>query len=340
MKFLYCLASSEKDTYLEEFLCSVTSLRYHNKSAFVSLLIDDLTAKSLTGFRATIKDMVDEIKVIDFPKDMPLKNRSRQLKTGSRSLIEGDFLYVDCDTVICSEIHQNELPDCEIGAVLDAHMTFGKYLQNGLFVKDFLKKFSKFGFTIPVNDKFFNGGLFFVKDTQRTRDFFKSWQELQALYSSGGFAYDQPALCQTNIKFDFMITELSGVWNSLFIYDINYIHNAKIMHFYASAKTREPKTQVHPLMEIWFYEKIKAEQKINEEQLQIVLNPKENFYPNTQPIGLEQDISKLRRTSVFVCLSMIYRKIPFLFKILESLCALFLKMKNMIKRLLKKHKAK
>jgi lipopolysaccharide biosynthesis glycosyltransferase len=329
MKFLYCLASSDKDIYLERLLCSITTLRYYNKNAFVSLLVDDLTAASLTGFRAKVKEMANEFKVAEFPKNMPLKNRSRQLKTRARNIIDGDFLYLDNDTIICSEISEDEMPNCEIGAVADLHTNFEKYQQQCKAYKLLpIEKYKKLGFTTPSNGKYFNGGVFFVKDTELTRNFFKYWQETQSIYSGNGFALDQPALSQTNIKFNYLITELDGTWNSMFEYDVNYIHKAKIMHFIQILGSARPRIKIHPLMESKFYEEIKKEQKISEEQLKIMLNPKENFYSNTYLIWLD----KLRWSYVFRSVMTIYNKLPFLFNLLESLCAFGFKIRNITKK--------
>jgi len=47
VKFLYILVSNEKDIYYEQTLVSVLSLRHYNPDAFVTLLVDDKTDKTL-----------------------------------------------------------------------------------------------------------------------------------------------------------------------------------------------------------------------------------------------------------------------------------------------------
>ena len=92
-KFLYILVSQGKDIFYEQTLVSVLSLRYHNPDAFISLLVDDGTDKNLVDFRGQIKDLVNEYKVVEYPKETSNKVRSRLLKTNMRNLIDGDFLY-------------------------------------------------------------------------------------------------------------------------------------------------------------------------------------------------------------------------------------------------------
>jgi lipopolysaccharide biosynthesis glycosyltransferase len=292
----------------------VTSLRHYNKNAFVCLLVDDLTAVSLVGFRANLKNLVDEIKIVEFPKSMPQKERSRLLKTSMRNLVDGDFLYLDCDTIICSEINPNELPNCEIGAVLDLHMSVEKRLQNKIFPKAYERY---------ANEKYFNSGVLYAKDTQQTRHFFDCWNKLLLEHIAKGYVMDQPALFQTNLKFN-LITEFDGTWNSMPEYDVNYIHKARIMHFFSTQKSSEKGYKLHPLIEKAFYETIKQKQSITEEQLQIILNPKENFHPNTQLLGQ----GTLSASYVLKTLKYIYRKRPKLFNFLESFCAIFSKNKD------------
>ena len=59
-KIVYCLVSSEKDIYLEQAWVSIYSLRLHNPCTTVILVLDKLTAESLTGSRAKIKQLVTD----------------------------------------------------------------------------------------------------------------------------------------------------------------------------------------------------------------------------------------------------------------------------------------
>lgn len=48
-KIVYVLVSDEKDLYLEQAWLSVYSLRLHNPTAYVVVLMDDNTERSLVG---------------------------------------------------------------------------------------------------------------------------------------------------------------------------------------------------------------------------------------------------------------------------------------------------
>ena len=121
VKFLYILVSNEKDIYYEQTLVSVISLRHYNPDAFVSLLVDDKTDKSLVGFRAGIKDLVNEYKVIMFDEKIGGLARSRLLKTNMRNLLEGDFLYLDGDTAFVDKLEVEVDDSCDVGGIPDLH---------------------------------------------------------------------------------------------------------------------------------------------------------------------------------------------------------------------------
>ena len=93
MKFLYILTSGNEDLYYEQIYLSITSLLLYNPEAFIVLLTDDITVRSLTGPRSKILELVKECKVISLPTEQSKKVRSRLLKTNMRNLIEGKFLY-------------------------------------------------------------------------------------------------------------------------------------------------------------------------------------------------------------------------------------------------------
>ena len=66
-KIVYVLVSDEKDLYLEQAWLSVYSLRLHNPTAYVVVLMDDNTERSLVGKRNKFCELVTEIKVVDVP---------------------------------------------------------------------------------------------------------------------------------------------------------------------------------------------------------------------------------------------------------------------------------
>ncbi|MDR1216921.1 MAG: hypothetical protein LBK25_09580 [Treponema sp.] len=103
MQYVYVLATDEKDLFLEQALLSITSLRLKIKNADVTVLIDDISANTLINTRAEIYNAA-KITALKLPESLNKEQRSRWLKTSMRRHIKGDFLYIDCDTIIADDL--------------------------------------------------------------------------------------------------------------------------------------------------------------------------------------------------------------------------------------------
>ncbi|MDR2685023.1 MAG: hypothetical protein LBB53_06545, partial [Prevotellaceae bacterium] len=172
MKYLYVLSSTAADTYYEQFLLSATSLRMKMPNVYIALLTDDKTAKTLTGKRSAFRDLINEIKVVKIPQDKNMHYRSRFLKTTMRQHITGDFLYIDCDTIVCRDLSEIEKTQADIAAVLDFHTTADEFEQRIYQWYENIYKKLKFESYTKLN-KLFNGGLMYVRDTEFTHRFFE-----------------------------------------------------------------------------------------------------------------------------------------------------------------------
>lgn len=313
VKFLYILVSKESDIYYEQTLVSILSLRHYNPDAFVTLLVDDKTDANLMGFRAEIKTLVSEYKVVSFDDKISGLARSRLLKTNMRNLLEGDFLYIDGDTAIADKLDLKVDDNCDVGAIADLHARENdkyhvKHKKNN-------KNKNILGFTLNLGDLFFNGGIIFARDNDNAKRFFDKWHELYQYCNTKGIFTDQISFNETNRLLGFPMKELPGEWNCQVreaynhLYRVKIIYpmlcNAKIIHFFGSGI--DGKKEPHPLMKKDFFEKIKAEQKVSEESLQIIYNAKTAFFG--APSVLNPEI----RFPLFF----IYRQFPLICKLLK-----------------------
>ena len=227
-KIVYVLVSDESDYYYEQVMLSIRSLIYYNPDARIEVLVDNATFTNLIGNREAIKQYADVIEV-DTPAGYDKMRRSRYLKTNMRNLVAGDFLFLDCDTVICESIEEIDKLDVDLGMVAD--------LNGPLLLDDqnTISKGIKAGFPDFTGKPYFNSGVIFVKDTDKTRSFFSSWYENYLKSESHGVFNDQPALCQTNAEFGNIISEIPGIWNCQFkMKGFPYLKKAKVMHYYAN----------------------------------------------------------------------------------------------------------
>ena len=234
LKFVYALISNADDYYAEQTLISMHTLRYHNPTAHITLVANDDTLSTLTGNRARIKDYIDEYVTVNPPAEFTSVQKSRFIKTSLRQTVEGDFLYIDNDTIIAGSLHKLEELECEMGAVLDLHSTITGNGQLKEYLAITKKEF--WGY-----ERYFNGGVLFVRDTAFTHKLFADWHRIwNEELIKYGLSKDQPAFAQANVANGCLITEIEGRYNcQIFMPNgKNYISTAKIIHYFYNSRNK------------------------------------------------------------------------------------------------------
>lgn len=238
LKYVYALVSNAGDCYTEQALVSMHSLRRHNPDAHITLVTDDDTLNSLTGNRSLIKNYVDEYVPVNPPSELTPVQKSRFLKTLLRQSVNGDFLYIDNDTVIVDSLCELDDTDCEMAAVLNLHLTenISRKLQ------EYIKITHKDSFERTMGEgdtHYFNSGVLLVRDTATTHklyaDWHRIWNEDRVRY---GVNIDQPSFAQANIADGCLVKELEGRYNCQ-ISTPNakkYLIAARIIHYFHSSQ--------------------------------------------------------------------------------------------------------
>lgn len=285
-KIVYVLVSSDNDIYFEQLLVSVYSLKYYNPDAFVVVLVDNNTFETLNGYRKVLYEYINEIKVIDTPQNYSPKERSREIKTSIRKHINGDFLYLDTDTIICDNIKEVDDIKNNISIVLDFHVPFREYP----FRKYIIEIIDNI-FNIDVNnvEDYYNSGIMLIKDTKIAYDFFNAWNKnwrYSAFHKNN--SQDQPALMKTNYDFKNVVRNLDGIYNCQIAASIKYLHNGKILHFFNSTFFND--TKYTPFFTKDFYLNIRNNRGFTDDYKNCILNCKSSFEPFTTPIGHDEFI--------------------------------------------------
>lgn len=289
MKIVYVLVSNETDLYLNQAVISINSLRRYMPKAEVILLVDDKTAIGLIGKRKIAEELHVQTKVINLPEEYNSKLRSRFLKMCVREEVEGDLLYVDCDTIFCGAIDEF---DCEIGMVLDKHVPLTEHP-----VKNAIEQnAAACGFRAAHNDKHFNGGFMWVKDTTKTREFFSMWKKLY-IENKNVVTQDQTSLNEVNSRMNGIITELPAEYNCQISTTgsfVQYLQDAKMLHYFASCSD---KGIPYDLADEEILKKAFCS-PIHEDVLNIIESPKKAFkcfkYAGTNP-----KIERMMQTATF-----------------------------------------
>lgn len=227
---VYVLISSERDFFLEEFWVSLYSLRHFHPSDKVTVLTDAPTSKRIDE-RPALKALITEIKVVPMPDEYDGRLRSRTLKTSVRNLIDGDFLTIDTDTVICQSLDEvDSLSIKNIGMVPEMHGSFKDHITYQFIAKE-IKRI--YGVDVSDAPYWFNSGCMLVRDNSFTRDFFKKWNELwkYATFHKNASS-DQRPLLKLDHDYGYVIECLPDVYNCQVALSVQYFQDAKILHFW------------------------------------------------------------------------------------------------------------
>lgn len=225
-KAVYVLISQETDYHLEMMFLSALSLRAHNPDIEIVVVTDIATKERLTeSIRLDYMDVVD----VDVPENYSPMQRSRYLKTMIREYVEGSFLYLDTDTVVCGNVSEVDSFASGVSMVSDLH---GNLL---LSAPTSLELCQKAGFNMLKGRPYFNGGVMFVSNDPEGRTLFDNWHRRWLESVEKGISLDQPALCQANVDSGLIIREIPGVYNwQIMAGLIPHWEEARVLHYYGS----------------------------------------------------------------------------------------------------------
>ena len=268
-KLVYILTSTNDDYYAEETMLSMYSARFHNPDAVICLLVDDETRKGLTGTRSKIWKHVDEVHEISVSPSYTNKQKSRILKTSVRNEIEGPMLFIDSDTIVCGDLSSLDSLEMEIGAVLDMHTPVSNWSPDTLATIN--GRLAKLGGAITPDVPFFNSGVIYLKDTELTRSFYKTWQSYYLQSMKQGLNTDQPGLYMTNLKYN-AIREMPAAYNCQIIKQVYAF--PRIIHYFSTQVSSNASFAVRiPLLNDELLKRVKEEDEIPEDIQNLIRDP-------------------------------------------------------------------
>lgn len=273
-QIVYVVISNSQDIYFEQVWASAWSLKHYNPDAHVIVLTDKETRETIySDERKESLNYIDEIVTVDFDSDYSNKEKSRWIKTNMRSLITGDFLFIDADTIITGSLDDIDNLSCSIGAVLDSHCHSKEISDTVVFQDMYIDRLRNiFGMMYDGQDVF-NSGVLYVKDNKLAHDFFKAWHDNWLKSNSVGIVLDQLPLLKTNIDFAQVIEDIPGEYNCQVRFSIEFLTRAKIVHTFSSQKKSELSIILGPEL----YQEIKLQHSIPESIKNILLHCRESF---------------------------------------------------------------
>lgn len=270
-KVVYVVVSSSDDVYLEQAYISMYSLRYHMPNAHIVFLTDQLTFDSLVGIRKEEVKYADEIVVADLDLSMyNAQQRSRQLKTSIRNLISGDFLFIDCDTVITRRLDDIDNVDAVIAACDDSHCLF----KDNPYREMDLQLGRRLDWPMMEEEThFFNGGVIYVKDVPETHEFYRLWNTyLTEGYKQSVFK-DQPSFAKANFKMGHIVQKLDDEWNCELKHGIRFLKDAFIVHYLCTNISQHQNEQLYIFNEKSVLWEVKQTGILNERIIEVIKDP-------------------------------------------------------------------
>lgn len=269
-KIVYVLVSSPTDIYLEQAYVSMYSLRHYMPDVHITLLTDEITANTLKGVRQKEVNLVDELIVVDLDGEKwNGQQRSRQLKSSVRNRVEGDYLFVDCDTVITRPL--DDIDDCPymIAACRDTHSE----LSNNPYRAMSLEHGHLLGWPVDEERDYFNSGVIYVKDVPQTHEFYRRWNvNLNKGYAKKVFM-DQPSFAMTNFEMGHLVEHLPDVWNCELKHGIRYLKDAYIVHYLCTNPSLFQDKQLFALNEQDTLLEVKHTGEISEKVKDVIRDP-------------------------------------------------------------------
>lgn len=340
-KIVYVVASLDADIYMEQALVSAWSARHYNPDSCIEMVCDQDTFATLdSGIRAQYKSLFNQIHVLDFLPSQSMKERSRWMKTSLRQIIEGDYLFLDTDTVVCSNLSFVDDYGFDIGMVLDQNCEMKDFLYaTGVIART--KRLFKID--ISAESKYFNSGVAYVKDNKQTHQFYEKWHQMwkSKIHADDGIK-DQSSLAATNYILGHVITEMSGDMNCQIMASIQYLHTAHIMHFFNTLFTAKG-----PSLSPFYGESLfllVKEKGINEDIADKILHCKSLFTSPSMPVPregvmlwsdhLNHSISsetfedRLKTTNTYYLIYSLWYRIPKFMRIVDYLLGWFRRLSN------------
>ena len=324
MKYVYVLTSTTADLYYEQALMSAYSLRKQMPDSEIIILVDDKTELTFTeeNKRLSLKNYASKIIPIAFEPEVPNIDRSRLIKTSIPQYVDGSFLYIDCDTIICDDLSDIESTQATTAGVLDGHCLLDEHIHK----KYFLQRDKKLGFSGTKKAGYnINGGLILAKaDTpeqkEQTVSFFREWNQCwkYSAYQKKD-KHDQSALNEANFRTGLKMQLLDGKWNCQLSHGgLAFLQNAKIIHYYSSEFSGKNYIPYYKLADKKILEKIKEYGDIPLEIKKMIENPKFQF--NSVHLINDQRIVSIMQSPLLFTLADLKHYCPPVFIFFEEIC--------------------
>jgi hypothetical protein len=161
--------------------------RLHSQARII-LVTDEPTARGIDHAGHALGNIVSEIIAEQTGTDDPIVS-SRRLKTVLRQVVKGDYLYLDNDAIAVRPLDREWPQEADLALAFD-------WNKRGIpadSLPNVEKLRAKLGWEFPP-DRYFNGGVIFVRDTPGAHAFYAEWNRRWQQTHLLGIPQDQLSL--------------------------------------------------------------------------------------------------------------------------------------------------
>ncbi len=232
--FVYALVARESGHFAEMAAVSATTLRRVMPSARITFLTDEETADLSTPAMAILRTLATDW-VVSPTGDLPPAMASRMLKLTCRNIIEGDFIFIDCDTLVARDL-SGLIDHCGDFAVV----------KDLPALPDHIRAFAdEAGLVVPC--RYFNSGIMAMRDAPALRAAFSNAHETWRRHHERGFYFDQVFLNSALHGSDIEITWLSPSFNAQIWAKTYHAIRPHIFHIFSGNFEERNETVLHVL---------------------------------------------------------------------------------------------
>lgn len=227
MKIVYVLSTDGWTRYAQMAYVSASTVRRIHPDAELVLLTDEFSQRALEREPNALADVFDQTVVVE-TGEPDVRTRSRFLKTSMRQHIDGDFVFLDVDTLLIKPLDGLEACQADVGAVVE---------WNGLDPRTFPPKsvplYEKLGWRCPT-PSYFNSGVMLFRDTPAARELGEEWHRRWKLTVPEGFVTDQQSLNSAINETNVVIEVLPNEFNSMVLFYPWLFRASRVAHFFES----------------------------------------------------------------------------------------------------------
>lgn len=278
-KIVYALISDGNGLFFEKAFISAWSVRHYNPNVYITVVLDNKTRKVLDpeAYRNFSKLINEEI-VVSFTDNSTNMEKSRWLKTKLRELVKGDFLFLDVDTIVCSDLADIDNSIYSVGFTWDFNCLFNVNPSRFYYAQLMRKYFNQ---EINFDGYYFNSGVCFAKDDAKANVFFTTWHNNWLHTRKQGYLRDQLSLLKTTTDLADYVNEIPGTYNCQISTNLRFLYDAKIIHFYKMKSD----FGFSPFLENDIYMELRKNKIISDKMSEEILNCKSIFYGPIKVIG-------------------------------------------------------